>query len=306
MDIHQSKLSNCFWFDGNAEEAANFYIETFQDGKVNHITRYGKAGKEHHGQEEGSVLSVEFQIYDSHFTALNGGDVFSPNPSISFYVTYEDEEQLDGVWKTLATNGNILMPLDKYDWSQKYGWVQDRFGVSWQLSLGNMEDVKHQKIVPTFLFPHTQPGQAAPAIEYYTSIFPDSDVIGILQYPAEDQDGNAGNVMHAQFSLLGKQIMAMDSGVPQDYSFTEGISFVILCEDQAEVDHYWNSLSQDGEEQPCGWLKDKFGVSWQVIPRRMMELFKSNEQEAKERLSACMFKMKRLVMSELEEAFENG
>jgi predicted 3-demethylubiquinone-9 3-methyltransferase (glyoxalase superfamily) len=120
-----SQITPCLWFDGQAEEAANFYTSFFKDGKIIHTQYYGEEGKENHGQEAGTVMIVEFELNGQRFTALNGGPHFKFNEAISFRIECEDQEELDHHWQKLSDGGDPA--------KQQCGWVGDKFGVSWQI-----------------------------------------------------------------------------------------------------------------------------------------------------------------------------
>ena len=174
-------ITNCLWFNTQAEEAANFYTSLFENSGIEAISRYGKEGFEVHGQKEGSVLTVAFQLNGTPFTALNGDPQFAMNPSVSFYVRCQTEAEVDFLWKSLLKDGSEMMPLDTYPWSKKYGWLNDRFGVSWQIAL-DTQTVNAQKITPALLFMGDQHAMAEDAIAFYTSVFPDSGVNTCLLY----------------------------------------------------------------------------------------------------------------------------
>jgi predicted 3-demethylubiquinone-9 3-methyltransferase (glyoxalase superfamily) len=195
----------------------------------------------------------------------------------------------------LAEQGAVLMPLNKYDWSEKYGWVQDRFGISWQLSLGKMEDVG-QVYTPTLMFTGEQHGKAEKAITHYTSIFPKASIKGILHYEENDNDVE-GTVKHAQFTIADTVFMAMDSSMSDQFTFNEAISFVVDCKDQEEIDYYWNKLSEGGSEGQCGWLKDKFGVSWQIVPAGLGELM--GDPQRADRVIKAFMQMKKFDVEKL-------
>ena len=143
-------ITTNLWFDKNAEEAVNFYTSLFPNSKINSTSRFGKEGFEHHGMTEGTVMTIEFEMEGHKFTALNGGPVFKFNESVSFFVYCESNERIEFLYKKLSEDGSINMPLDKYDWSEKYAWVKDKFGVSWQLDVDKINSP--QKIVPSLLF----------------------------------------------------------------------------------------------------------------------------------------------------------
>lgn len=299
MEQIKKNITPFLWFENEAEEAANFYTEVFNNAHIKSKTRYQKEGQEYHHQPEGSIMTVSFELEGQEFVALNGGPTFKFNPSISFFVVCETEDELNALWKSLSEGGGTLMPLDKYEWSEKYGWTQDKYGVSWQISLGKIADVG-QKITPCLLFVGDRLGQAQDAIRTYTTIFENSYIDGILLYGPEEKQ-QEGLVKHAQFSLNGYKFMVMESGLEHNFTFNEAISFVVHCEDQHEIDHYWSKLSEDGdpEAQQCGWLKDRFGISWQVVPRDLDKLLNNSEADKVKRVTAAMLQMKKMDIEKL-------
>ncbi|MGS2741954.1 VOC family protein [Sinomicrobium sp. M5D2P17] len=298
------KIIPNLWFDSEAEEAAGFYTTLFKNSGKGKITRYGKEGFEFHGKPAGSVMTLEFEIENYKFVALNGGPRFKCNPSVSFFVTCEMEAEVDELWSKLSEHGNILMPLDTYPWSQKYGFTQDRYGLTWQISLGNISDVG-QKITPCFLFVNKNMGQAETAIYHYTGIFTPSEIDGILKYGPGEEDPE-GAVKHAQFHLLGEKFMIMDGPGEHDFSFNEAISFIVNCKDQEETDYYWTCLTEGGDEnaQACGWLKDKFGLSWQIVPEAVSDMFEKADEKQSGRLMQAILQMKKIELQRLKDAYD--
>ncbi len=269
----------CIWFDGKAKEAADFYCSVFDNSAVTF--------------ENQTV--VIFESYGQKFMFLNGGPLFNLNPSISFYVLCETEPEIDSVYKKLVEGGSELMPLDKYDWSKKYVWLQDKFGVNWQLSYGGMEKIA-QKFTSVLMFTDKQAGKAEQAIQFYTSVFKDSDILGIMRYTKDDND-REGTVKHAEFTLGSQAFMAMDSSMMHRFSFNEAVSFVVECETQEEIDYYWGRLTFCGEEVQCGWLKDRFGVSWQIVPTVLYGLL--NDPLRSERVIKAFLQMKKFEIEKL-------
>lgn len=302
--MNKQKIIPHLWFDDQAEEAVNFYTSLFEDSTTGNINRYGEAGKEVHGQEAGTVMTVDFELAGYKMIALNGGPHFTFTPAISFFVTCETETEVDRLWQKLSEGGTPLMPLDKYDWSEKYGWVQDRYGLTWQISLGKLEDVHGQKITPSLMYVDKN-GQAEEAINLYTSLFDDSSITGLMRYgPSEDQP--EGNVMHAQFRLNnGEVFMAMDSSPENaDFTFNEAVSLLIQCGTQEEIDHFWD-LSAVPEAEQCGWLKDKFGVSWQIAPEQLSDMLNDSDSDKVARVTEAFLQMKKFDIQKLKEAY-NG
>ena len=305
MEAFKQKISPMLWFDSQAEDAAKLYTSTFPNSKTGRITRYGKEGFDIHGQREGTVMTVELMLDGQKFTLLNGGPHFKINPSISFFVTYEDATTIDRIWASLSEGGSILMPLEKYPWSPKYGWVQDRYGVSWQIRVGNPNEVGGQRIFTSFLFVNEHSGQAEEAINHYTSIFKGSKIMDIKRYGAEQTHEKEGSVMYAQFTLGDQTFSAMDSSMEHQFTFNEGISLVVACETQEEVDYYWQKLSEGGDPkaQICGWLKDKYGVSWQVVPEILEDMLQDDDRSKVENVTRAYLRMKKFDIEELKRAF---
>jgi predicted 3-demethylubiquinone-9 3-methyltransferase (glyoxalase superfamily) len=270
----------CLWFDGNAKDAASFYCTVFNNSTITSDTRN----------------VVTFTLAGQKFMGLNGGPAYKPNPSVSFYVVCETLEEIHNAWQKLQEGGNVLMPLSKYPWSEKYGWLNDTFGISWQLTLGKLS-ATGQKITPLLMFTQQQAGKAESAIHFYTSVFKDSSVKLIARYEPGEPDVE-GRIKHAQFKLGDQLFMAMDSSMPHKFGFTEGVSFVVPCDTQAEIDYYWNSLTEGGEESMCGWLKDQFGVSWQVIPDALGSLM-SGEPGKAGRVMQALLQMKKIELDKL-------
>ncbi|WP_318350736.1 VOC family protein [Aquipluma nitroreducens] len=287
------KITPFLWFDRQAEEAVNFYITAFRNSEIKTTTRYSSDGARASGMPENSVMTMAFQIEGKDFVAINGGPVFQINPTISFFVNCESVLEIDRLWKKLSVDGMVMMELDNYPFAEKYGWIQDKFGVSWQLILPERE----QKIIPCFMFTGDQHKKAEEAIHFYTSIFKDSEIIQLERYGKEV--GPEGAVVHCKFTLNGQEFIAMDSHENMGMNFNPAISMVVNCETQEEIDYYWEKLSEGGFEgaQQCGWLQDKFGVSWQIVPNVLGELLSKGGN-----VMQTMLQMKKLDIKMLQDA----
>lgn len=284
------KIVPFIWFDTQAQEAIELYTSIFSNSSIQITTRYGDGMP----QPKGSVMTVNFSLENQNFIALNGGPYFKLNPSISFFVTLESEKEVDTLWEKLSADAEVLMPFQSYDWSPKYGWLTDKFGISWQISLSK-RNANENVITPSLLFVGEQFAKAKEAINLYTSLFEGSNITSMMQ--------NGDSVQHAQFKLAAQNFIAMDSDFDHKFSFNEAISFFVNCEDQKEVDHFWDALSAYPESERCGWLKDKFGVSWQIIPKALMELMSAPDREKAARVTKAMLAMKKIDVVELERAF---
>jgi predicted 3-demethylubiquinone-9 3-methyltransferase (glyoxalase superfamily)/uncharacterized protein YndB with AHSA1/START domain len=281
------KITPFLWFDQQAEEAANFYVAAFNNSSINHVSRQGEA-----------VFVVDFTLGGQRFNALNGGPMFKFNPSVSFFVVCETEAETEATWKKLIEGGVAMMPLDQYPWSAKYGFLQDRYGLCWQISLGKISDTG-QKFTPTLLFTGPQKGRGKDAVELYTSLFHNAALESISYYEA-GENGPLGTVKHAQFQLEGQTFKVMDNPTDQAFTFNESMSFVVHCADQAEVDYYWEKLTANGgEESRCGWLKDPFGLSWQIIPDALPRLLSDPDPAVAQRAMSAMMQMHKIEIEKL-------
>ena len=159
-----------------------------------------------------------------------------------------------------------------------------------------MAKIAHaQKLTPCLWF-DTEGEDAA---NFYTSVFPNSRIVDVVRF-GEAGPGPAGTVMVVTFDLDGQRFIALNGG-PQ-FAFSEAVSFQISCETQEEVDHFWNELSKGGEEGRCGWLKDRFGLSWQVVPTALPRLLGSSDPATSQRVMQAMLKMQKIEIAELEQA----
>jgi predicted 3-demethylubiquinone-9 3-methyltransferase (glyoxalase superfamily) len=271
------KIIPSLWFDNNCEEAMGFYTSTFPNSKIVSIKRYEK-GMQTPGIDQmvGKVLTGIFELDGFRFMALDGGPIFKFNPSVSFILNFDpakDQNASDNIekfWKKISADGKVLMEFQKYPFSEKYGWCEDKFGVSWQLMLTNPEGEERPFITPSLMFVKQRSGKAKEAREFYLSVFKNSRPGAIVYFEENTQfNQKKGDVMFSDFMIEDTWLAAMDGGDPHNFDFNEAVSFLVNCKGQQEVDYYWQKLSAVAESEVCGWLKDTYGVSWQIIPQRM-------------------------------------
>lgn len=289
-----NKITHCIWFRHEGAAAARFYTSLFKNSEILNGVSDTKESAAATGKKEGDALTVAFRLENLEFMALNGGSMFHPTPAISFFINCETKEEADYFWKGLSDGGKVRIPLDEYPFSKRYGWIEDRFGLSWQVMLTNPKGDWRPKLVPCLLFTGKKSGQTKTARDLYLSIFRNSEP-GLF-YPYEEK-GQEYKTMFTDFCLDGQWVAAMDS--PQDdyFDFTEGNSIVINCNNQEEIDYFWNKLSENGGEQgSCGWIKDPFGISWQIIPDNISQLLESPAA------MSAMMKMKKLDIAGLKNA----
>ena len=295
-------IAPCLWIDDQAEAAARLYAGVFPDARAGAVSRYPSGFVNPSGRPRGSVMTVEMDLAGTPFSLLNGGPAFSINPTISFFAHTAGIAETERVATGLAEGGAYLMPLGEYPWSPRYAWVQDRYGVSWQVMLAP-EGWDGPTIVPCLMFAGAVHGRAEVALTRYAAAFPGGRVEALEHYTAEE--GPADTVKHGRAWLGGQRLVAVDSHLEHQARFNEAVSLQVLCADQAEVDHYWAALSDGGAEGPCGWLTDRFGVSWQVVPTGFIEMMKAGEGSGAgyERAFRAMLGMTKIDLAAIEAAF---
>ena len=285
------------WFNDNAKEAVNFYRTLFDDSKM-------MLEQKLDGTPSGeNAAYYEFTLAGQLFGALNGGPHFTFNPAISISVNCETIEETEVLWQKLIEGGRALMPLQEYTFSKLYGWVEDKYGLSWQVIYTEGFEYE-QKITMQLMFSGHMTGKANEAIKYYTDLFKDGVIGDFHEYEEGQAVQEDAKISHANFSILDTEILASDNGTQTDYTFNEAISLMLLCVTQAEIDYYWEKLSADPEAEQCGWLKDKFGVSWQIVPANMNELMSRGTQAQIDAVTQEFLKMKKLDKNHLERAWE--
>ena len=308
-----AKIVPHLWFDDQAVEAARFYSTLFPDSHVDAVTPLPADSP---SGPAGSVDIVEFTLFGQPFMAINAGPLFRFNPSISFMVNFdplffgssrhgqdEARRQLDAVWEKLSAGGKALMPIDTYPFSERYGWIEDKYGLSWQLILTNPDNEPRPPILPSLMFTKKNYGKAEEAIKFYLSVFRGSRMGALVRYGPGQPPEKEGAVAFADFMLENQWFVAMESANEHHFEFNEAISLLVHCEDQQEIDEYWKKLSAVPESEQCGWVKDRFGVSWQIVPTVLGEMMKDPDQGRAKRATEAMLGMKKLDIAELERAY---
>ena len=257
-------ITPAIWCDGTADEAAQFYTDVFRNTSI---------------AEQAPGLAATVSIHGFKLSLINGGNQYAPNPSISCILNFDPllfggEEQardyLDELYERLSTGG-VLMELGEYPFSPRYAWVRDRFGMTWQLMLTDPDGDPRPFVIPSFMFGGTNHTNAEEATNAWIALF-DNARRGALYRYEEGGPLDAGTVMFTDFTLRGTWMAATDSGTFHDFTFTPGVSMIVSCRDQEEIDRYWAGLSAVPEAERCGWCVDRWGVSWQVVPHNIAEL----------------------------------
>jgi predicted 3-demethylubiquinone-9 3-methyltransferase (glyoxalase superfamily) len=288
------KLIPHLWYDKEAVEAAQQYVELFEDSKIINMVTIPDT-------PSGDAQSVDFQLAGIRFSAINGGSYFTLNPSISLMVACSSPEEVDRLHAVLSVGGADLMPLDEYPFSKRFAWIQDKYGLNWQLMLVENQE-EQQRIRPTFLFAGEACGKAEDALDYYLSVFEESSKSHVNYYQTGEPEDKRAKINYSELEIYGMQMIAMDHGFGGDFTFNEAFSIMILCKDQAEIDYYWEKLSFVPEAEQCGWVKDQFGVSWQIVPEALNDILAKGSKEEIKRITEAFLKMKKLDLAALEKA----
>jgi predicted 3-demethylubiquinone-9 3-methyltransferase (glyoxalase superfamily) len=290
------------WFDKEAKEAAAFYCSVFPESGVTSSTTLRNT-------PSGDCDLVSFNVWGHPFMAISAGPYFQFTPAISFTVNFDPSrdmnarERLDEVWSKLSEGGVALMPLDKYPFSERYGWIQDKYGVSWQLILTNPDGEPRPSIVTSLLFVGDNYGKVEEARAFYLSTFRNSKPGVLFRYGPGQEPDKEGAVAFSDFMLENSWFTAMESAHDHRFNFNEAISLLIRCETQEDIDYYWDELSAVPEAEQCGWLKDKYGISWQISPAVMDEMMAKGTPEQCARVTRTFLQMKKFNIEELQAAF---
>lgn len=292
------KIIPHLWYDKEAREAAALYVSAIPGSRITSSSTLDNT-------PSGSTNIVSFELAGQAFQAISAGPYFKLNPSISFHVKCQTKDEVDSIWQRLSPGGQVLMKLGSYLFSERYGWVQDKYGLSWQIIYTGGSNFT-QKITPVMLFAGSVCGRTEEAVNFWSSIFKESSIMHLQRYGKGEEPEKEGTVQYIAFTLLGQEFGAMDSAREHAFGFNEAISFMVNCETQQEIDHYWNKLSAVPEAEQCGWLKDKFGVSWQIVPKNMGKLLSGDDPERVQRVTQAFLVMKKLDMAKLQAAYDGS
>jgi predicted 3-demethylubiquinone-9 3-methyltransferase (glyoxalase superfamily) len=288
------KIVPHLWYDKEAKEAAIFYVGLFDQAKILKTDVI-------EGTPSGDTELVTFELEGQEFMAISAGPYFKFNPSISLMVSCDTVEEVNAKWQALSEKGSELMPLAAYPFSKWYGWIQDRYGLSWQLMLEEGEQTG-QNIKINLLFSGDSNGKTEEALHYYMKVFKDAEIGTMVPYEEGEAASAKAKFKYASFKLFGMDFSAMDNGYDVDFRFNEAFSLIVNCKDQKEIDYFWEKLSAVPEAEQCGWLKDKFGVSWQIVPENMGELLSKGTKDEIKRVTEAFLKMKKFDIALLEKA----
>lgn len=292
------KITPHLWFDKEAKEAAKFYTSIFEDSEIKSTTTL-------HNTPSGTTEIVGIELLGQEFTMISAGPYFKLNPSVSFLVACKTKDEVDTLWKKLSSGGTALMELSAYPFSERYGWVQDRYGLSWQVMFSGEREIK-QRIIPTLMFVGEICGKTEEAINFYVSVFHNARIGEILRYSKGEEPDKEGTIKHIAFTLEDQEFAAMDSAREHNFAFNEAISLIVHCNTQNEIDYYWGKLSAVPEAERCGWLKDKYGFSWQIVPTTLDKMLKDKNTKKVARVTETFLKMKKFDIETLKRAYKGA
>lgn len=290
------KITPHLWFDKEAKEAAEFYTSVFDNSKITHTTTLRDT-------PSGDCDVVSFELSGQSFMAISAGPYFKFTPNISFLVACETKAEVDRFWKALSEKGEVMMELGAYPFSEWYGWTADKYGLSWQIMLVGDPKIT-QKITPMLMFVGDVCGKAEEAINFYVSTFKNAKVGDIMRHGAGEGPDKEGTIKYGAFTLEGQEFAAMDSAYEHKFAFNEAVSFIVKCDNQEEVDYFWGKFSADPKSEQCGWLKDQFGVSWQIVPAEMDDMMAKGTPKQIQRVTEAFLKMKKFDIAKLREAYD--
>ncbi len=296
-----SKIVPHLWFDQEAKQAAEFYCAVFPDAKITNSVVLRNT-------PSGDCDLVSFELAGQPFMAISAGPLFKFNPSVSFILNFDPSqgrtrEDLEALWNSLLSGGEELMPLGQYPFAPLFGYLRDRYGVFWQLILSDNMEPRLPFVIPSLLFVGDLHGKAEEAQNFYMSVFKDTHSGVTFRYPAGSEPEQEGTLMYSDFMLEGQWLAISESALEHGFSFNEAVSLMVYCDTQAEIDYYWEKLSAVPEAEQCGWLKDKYGVSWQVVPRAMDAMLQDPDPERVQRVTQAVLQMKKLELAELQRAY---
>ncbi|MGQ7661038.1 VOC family protein [Streptococcus suis] len=273
------------WYDTEAKEAVAFYVDLF-GGKIDWTYTITDT-------PSGDSDLIQFQLGDMTLAAISAGPYFKLNESMSLMVNVASKDEVTRLYQALSEGGRVLMPLGEYPFSPYYVWLEDRFGLSWQLSYAPDLDKPHQFDI-CLLFSQEQVGLAQPMLDYYKDKLPQASV-GQLSYYGEGEAAvEAAKLNYAELLVAGQKLIVMDHGYGGEASFNEAFSLMVYVDSQDELNFYYDLLSAVPEAEMCGWVKDQFGISWQIVPRILMEAYDTASPETVKAVNDAVLTMKRL------------
>jgi predicted 3-demethylubiquinone-9 3-methyltransferase (glyoxalase superfamily) len=296
------KITPHLWFDKESTEAAELYTSLMPNSKITNV-------KTLHNTPSGDCHIVSFELSGQPFMAISAGPLFRFNPSVSFHVKCKTKDEVDAIFQKISVGGRVLMPLGSYPFSDRYGWLEDKYGLSWQVILAGEGELK-QRIIPVLMFVGAVCGKTEEAVNFYAEIFRNSPAAAngttnaniLARYGKGEEPDSEGTVRYSSFTLRGQEFGAMDSAREHKFAFNEAISFMVPCDTQGEIDYFWERLSADPKAEQCGWLKDRYGLSWQIISTNLNQMLGGTDKDRTARVTKVFLKMKKIDIEALKQA----
>lgn len=284
------KITPFLWFPKNIHPILVYYKTIFPELISDPLEKYEET-------PSGSIEFANIKIYDRELLIMAADDTSKFNNSISMTIWCNNLERTKYIWEQLSSTGKVLMNADKYDWSEYYGWCNDKYGLSWQIMY--YPDSENM-VIPSITMSGANCGKAAEFIENLKPIFKDISINHISKYGKNENGDNPEHIAHCEFTVNNQKYIIMDSSNMHDQNFNESISFLILCKGQDEVDFYWDKIiANGGEASQCAWCKDKFGISWQVVPEELNQATGNPDPVIAKYALESMLQMSKIIINDL-------
>lgn len=281
------------WFDREALEAAQIYTSLFPDSHMDWTHDLTDT-------PSGDAVLVQFQLANLTLAAISAGPYFKLNESTSLMVHFQNKDELDRIFETLSEAGRVLMPLGEYPFNSYYVWFEDQFGLSWQFFY-SPENSRAVQLEICLLFSQEQVGQARSFLEKAQAVFPNSQIGTVNHYQENEKQEAKALINYGELLLNQQRLVVMDHGFGGENSFNEAFSLMVYTDSQEETQRLYQQLSHVPESEQCGWVKDEFGISWQIVPRPLMDAYQILSKEEMKAVHDPILTMKRLNYDEITE-----
>ncbi len=286
------KIIPHLWFDKEAAEAVDFYTRILSDAKKNESCTIKDT-------PSGDAEVISFQLANLDMMAISGGPYFKLNESASLMISCKSKDDVQRLYDELSVGGAILMPLGEYFFNPYYVWLRDRFGLNWQLSWKEELEADYW-IEHNFLFGGSACGRAEEALDFYATVIPNTHKGFVNRYNEGEAYDARAKINYGELVMEDRKMIFMDHGHGGDAEFTEAFSLMLICEDQDEVDFFTEKLSAVPEAQMCGWVKDQFGISWQIVPKVLRDAYQFATDRQLAEIHQAILKMKKLDVAIIE------
>lgn len=287
------KIIPHLWFDKEALEAVQLYTSLFPDSHMDWIHDLTDT-------PSGDAVLVQFQLANLTLAAISAGPYFKLNESTSLMVHFQNKDELNRIFEALSEAGRVLMPLGEYPFNSHYVWFEDRFGLSWQFFY-SPENSRAVQLEICLLFSQKQVGQARSFLEKAQALFLNSQIGTVNHYQENEKQEAKALINYGELLLNQQRLVVMDHGFGGENSFNEAFSLMVYTDSQEETQRLYQQLSHVPESEQCGWVKDEFGISWQIVPRPLMEAYENLPKDRMKQVNDAILTMKRLNYDEITE-----